>query len=133
MSEECDVDFDLRVENVQEVLRILDGFPEYVHDELYTSMERIASEKERELKQMAGWTDRTGHFRRSLYVAPTFDPIGIEFGSFAAYGFWVANPHGTWSPTWWEEWIEICVRQMEDRLLGALDKIIKKFNTEYGT
>lgn len=129
---ECNLDMGLELENVEEVKAALDSFRPEMKMALYQGLEKIASKKEKELKSSSGWTDQTGKFRRSLFVAPTFEPLGLEFGSFASYGYWVAHAHGTWLPSWWDEWIEKCALQLTDELERVLDRVTKQFNNRHG-
>jgi len=61
-------------------------------------------------------------------MTATFNPLGIEGGSFSPYIKYVAWGHGTWKGNWWEGYKKEAKPRIFEAVKRAVEKIVKKFN-----
>lgn len=128
-----ELEFTIEIENVEEVKKALDQFPIMFKREMYSGFQRIANKEERILKSTGGFDDRSGHLRRSLFVTATYNPLGIEMGSFAKYAKYVAEGHGTWRGNWWNTYLKGMTVRVVEEFERLLNRLVNKFNREVKT
>jgi len=131
MSSECNVELELKIENLEEFKQAIKSFSPMLKEGLYSGFQRIANKEEKILKSTAGFQDRTGHLRRSLYVLATYNPLGLEIGALAKYAYWVAFGHGTWRGNWWNSYLREMAPRVAEGVLGVLERTVKRFNKMY--
>lgn len=125
------LEFDIELENAEEVQRTLENIPAKMKFSLFDSMMILAQREENLFKATTGFRDRTGHLRRSLFVTAVLDPLGIEIGAIARYAPYVAFPHGTWLGGFWENYLVEGVPRMLDFIEQSLKRFADRFNIEH--
>jgi len=125
---ESKLELTLEIENLVEFKTALNEFRPMLKDMLYRSFQRTANKEEQFLKSTAGFQDRTGHLRKSLYVLATFNPLGLELGALAKYAIYVAEGHGTWRGNWWRTYIRKMTPRVAQSVSDALKRVVRKFN-----
>ena len=120
------VEIELRLENSEEIQMYLERFPRKAQVELGRAIDKDVPRLEKELKGRGAFHDRTGKLRRALYVITRIDPIGIIFGADTPYASYVAFGHGTWTPTWFVEFIEYAAQEVVRILDEALTSLLEK-------
>jgi len=125
---EGELEISIVIENEEQLKQVLDSFSLEMEGEVYNSLLRTANKEEKILKSTARFTDRTGKGRRSLFVTATFNPLGIEGGSYNPYMKYVAKGHGTWRGNWWETYKKGAIPRIFKDIERAVNKVVKKFN-----
>ena len=128
MSEET-VDFDIEIENLDEVKNVFKQFSREMVFRLFDSFGLTANREEKILKSTIGFRDRTGRLRRDLFVTAVLNPLGIEMGTHTPYAGYVAFGHGTWRGGFWDEYIMGAV----PRILDSIDRVVRRLTKEYST
>lgn len=131
MSEET-VDFEIELENVEEVKAFFRRFGDKMDFAIYDSLMITANKEERILKGTMGFSDKTGHLRRSLFVTAVLNPLGIEMGSYAKYAPYVAYGHGTWIGGFWDDYVMEAVPRILDSIDRSLNRLIREADQEGG-
>lgn len=126
------IDFEIHVDNLEEFKAALEAFPPMLQNDLYAGFQRIAAREEKILKGTAGFRDRTGRSRRSLYVVATWRPLGIEMGSWLPHMKWLAEGHGTWEGNWWAQFLRDMTPRVVESLQSLLKRVVDKYNTIFG-
>ena len=122
------IEFDIKFENIKEVQDLLRQFPIEMKEEVFRSFQRTAAKQEKELKATTGFRDVTGKLRRTLFVVATYNPLGIEMGSWSDYAKYVAEGHGTWLGNWWETFKRRSIPEISISIEKALTRIVEKYN-----
>ena len=125
------VDLEINIENLNQVKDVLSQFPKELKGSLYTRFQRIANREEKILKSTSGFRDRTGRLRRELMAVAKYNPLSIEIGTYTPYGVYVAYPHGTWRPHWWQEYIKGMASRVPNDIKGVLERAVRDFNKKY--
>jgi len=118
----------ITIDNMSEVKEYLDQFPPILKEEVFRSFQRLAFTKDKELKASADFNDRTGRSRRSLFVVATYNPLGLEMGSYLPHMKYLAYGHGTWRGGWWEKWKRQSTAQIVERITNTVKRAVNKFN-----
>lgn len=126
------IEVELVMENNEDVKRALSEFGPELESELFGSYERLAMQEEKMLKSTTGFKDVTGRLRRSLFVVASRFPLGIEFGSYLSYSYYVAMGHGTWFGGWWVDYLSQAVPRVVDAVEKVLERLVGKYNAKGG-
>ena len=128
MSEQLELE--INIENVEEFKKALEQFGLMFKNEMYSGFQRIASKEDKILKSTGGFQDRTGRSRRSLFVVATYNPLGLEMGSFLPHMKYLADGHGSWIGNWWKGYLIGMVPRVVEDVEKVLKRLVNKFNKE---
>jgi len=124
------VELTIEIENIEEFKHAIDKFGYMFKEDMYSGFQRMANKEERILKSTSGFQDRTGHLRRSLFVTATYNPLGLEMGTYSKYAKYVAEGHGTWRGNWWNTYIKGMTIRVVEGTERLLRRLVEKFNRE---
>ena len=128
---EVNLELTIDIENLKNVQRALEQFPNELKNSMFRKMQVVSNREEKILKGTSGFKDRTGRSRRSLFVTATYNPVGIEMGSYIPHMVPLAFGHGTWAGGFWEEYIKGMARRLPEDIGSALERTIKEFERKY--
>ena len=128
---EMNLELSINMENLKQVEQALDQFPIELKEGMHRRMQQSANREEKILKSTTGFRDRTGRSRRSLFATATYNPIGIEIGSFLPHMVPLAYGHGTWLGGFWEEYIKGLAQRMPEDIKNMLERTIRAFMKKY--
>ena len=126
-----EVEVTIDLENVEEFKAALREFGPMFKSEMYSGLQRIANKEERELKSTAYFNDITGRSRRSLFVTATYNPLGLEMGSWLPHMKYLAFGHGTWEGNWWTKYTKGMIPRVTEGISDILNRLVRKYNNRF--